>query len=232
MNEMKNKEALEAVAMAVADEREFEVWWTDSPEMNEFLSQNEIDDSGNVQSLFFAAAYIVWKASRAGLPAQAVKLLAADHSGMKVDYRGLFSQVQRAIKRTDPGYAEMIRQLEGHLQELGQRWYAGDTNVVDEILQLYCIERDARKTVLQDAAAAPKAQAEARDVVIFEQRMSDWQHGDALDAERYRWLRSRDLETISQGGVFAGMTPENIILNEEDLDQAVDAAIAAAKGAI
>lgn len=69
MNEMKNKEALEAVAMAVADEREFEVWWTDSPEMNEFLSQNEIDDSGNVQSLFFAAAYIVWKASRAALAA-------------------------------------------------------------------------------------------------------------------------------------------------------------------
>ena len=73
MNEMKNKEALEAVAMAVADEREFEVWWTDSPEMNEFLSQNEIDDSGNVQSLFFAAAYIVWKASRAAIAAQAAQ---------------------------------------------------------------------------------------------------------------------------------------------------------------
>lgn len=77
--------------------------------------------------------------------------------------------------------------------------------------------------------AAPQ-QADSRDAVTFEQRMSDWQHGDALDAERYRWLRSRDLETISQGGVFAGMTPQNDILNEEDLDQAVDAAIAAAKG--
>lgn len=50
---------------------------------------------------------------------------------------------------------------------------------------------------------------------------------DARDAARYRWLRSRDLETISQGGVFAGMTPENVILNREDLDEAVDAAIAA-----
>lgn len=50
---------------------------------------------------------------------------------------------------------------------------------------------------------------------------------DACDAARYRWLRSRDLETISQGGVFAGMTPENVILNGEDLDEAVDAAIAA-----
>lgn len=46
------------------------------------------------------------------------------------------------------------------------------------------------------------------------------------DAERYRWLRSRDLETISQGGVFAGITPQNMVLNEETLDQAVDAAMA------
>ena len=92
-----------------------------------------------------------------GGQAQAVKLLAADHSGMKVDYRGLFSQVQRALKRTDPGYSEMLRQLEGHLQELGQRWYAGDTDVVDEILQLYCIERDARKTVSASATAAAQA---------------------------------------------------------------------------
>ena len=99
--------------------------------------------------------------------AVAINLLAADHGGMKVDYRGLFSQVQRAIKRTDPGYAEMIRQLESHLQELGQRWYAGDTNVVDEILQLYCIERDARKTVRKDAAAAPQAQEDARDAELL-----------------------------------------------------------------
>ena len=86
-----------------------------------------------------------------------MKLLAADHSGMKVDYRGLFSQVQRALKRTDPGHAEMLRQLEGHLQELGQRWYAGDTDAVDEILQLYCIESDARKTVSAAATAADQA---------------------------------------------------------------------------
>ena len=97
--------------------------------------------------------------------AQAINLLAADHSGMKVDYRGLFKQVQRAIKRSDPGYAEMLRQLEDHLQELGQRWYAGDTNVVDEILQLYCIERDARKTVGAAATAAPQAQAVERDAL-------------------------------------------------------------------
>ncbi|MEF9946819.1 MAG: hypothetical protein RR800_00505 [Comamonas sp.] len=121
--------------------------------------------------------------------AQAITLLAGDHSGMKVDYRGLFKQVQRAIKRSDPGYAEMLRQLEGHLQELGQRWYAGDTNVVDEILQLYCIERDARKTVRQDAAA-PQAQADARDARIYtySQQPTDnviaWRFGEACSKAR------------------------------------------------
>lgn len=42
-------------------------------------------------------------------------------------------------------------------------------------------------------------------------------------AERYGWLRDRDLSTIHQGGVFAGKTPENVVLNGADLDAAIDA---------
>ena len=42
-------------------------------------------------------------------------------------------------------------------------------------------------------------------------------------AERYEWLRDRDLSTIDQGGVFAGKTPENLVLNGDDLDAAIDA---------
>lgn len=45
---------------------------------------------------------------------------------------------------------------------------------------------------------------------------------DIVDAKRYRWLRAKDLETISNGGVFAGLTPDNIVLNGSDLDKAVD----------
>lgn len=50
---------------------------------------------------------------------------------------------------------------------------------------------------------------------------------DALrkDAERYKWLRERDLETLHCGGVFAGQTPDNIVLNGETLDEAIDAAM-------
>ena len=79
------------------------------------------------------------------------KLLAEKHTGMKVDYRGLLGQVQREIERSAPGHAEMLRQLQGHLQELGQRWYAGDTAVVDELLQLYCVERQARAALAAQA---------------------------------------------------------------------------------
>ena len=45
------------------------------------------------------------------------------------------------------------------------------------------------------------------------------------DAARYRWLRERDLDTIQNGGVFAGMTPRNVVLNGDDLDAAIDSAM-------
>ena len=48
---------------------------------------------------------------------------------------------------------------------------------------------------------------------------------DKRDALRYRYLRERDLDTISKGGIFAGSTPDNMILNGIDLDCAVDRAI-------
>lgn len=51
---------------------------------------------------------------------------------------------------------------------------------------------------------------------------ADDQDALARDAARYRWLRDRDLDTIDKGGVFAGRTPDNVVLNGEDLDRAVD----------
>lgn len=81
-------------------------------------------------------------------------LLAEKHTGMKVDYRGLLKQAQRGL-RGDPGIAEMLRQLEGHLTEFGQRWYAGDTAVVDELLQLYCIESDTRAALSSTTEGKP-----------------------------------------------------------------------------
>lgn len=50
---------------------------------------------------------------------------------------------------------------------------------------------------------------------------------DKRDAERYRWLRSRDVDTISSGGIFIGVTPENLVVNFDDADARVDGAIKA-----
>lgn len=51
---------------------------------------------------------------------------------------------------------------------------------------------------------------------------ADDQDALARDAARYRWLRERDLDAIDKGGVFAGSTPDNVVLSGEDLDRAVD----------
>ncbi|KWH52534.1 hypothetical protein [Burkholderia cepacia] len=45
-----------------------------------------------------------------------------------------------------------------------------------------------------------------------------------LYADRYRYLRERPLDAVSNGGVFAGKTPDNVVLNGADLDAAIDAA--------
>lgn len=83
-------------------------------------------------------------------PAQAVDL-AADHRGMRVSCSGLLGQVQAGLQR-DTGLVEMVRQLHGHLDELGRRWYAGDRKVVDEFLQLYVIEDGARRALIENKA--------------------------------------------------------------------------------
>lgn len=82
----------------------------------------------------------------------APKLLCKEHTGMRISYTGLLKQARDALRHVDDGggLAEMLRQLENHLTELGQRWYAGDTDVVDELLQLYCIEQDMRAGIKKE----------------------------------------------------------------------------------
>ncbi|MDR5815843.1 hypothetical protein QCE62_19840 [Caballeronia sp. LZ033] len=77
-------------------------------------------------------------------------LLAEDHKGMRVDYSGMFKWAASALARgsSEPALAEMLRQLKEHISELGKRWYGGDTAVVDELLQLYCVERGAREVLV------------------------------------------------------------------------------------
>ncbi|AKF52769.1 hypothetical protein PsyrH_20180 [Pseudomonas syringae pv. syringae HS191] len=45
---------------------------------------------------------------------------------------------------------------------------------------------------------------------------------------RYRYLRKLSLDAISIGGVFVGKTPDNVVLNLEDVYIAIDIALAEA----
>lgn len=99
-----------------------------------------------------ADACVGWLARAAQSGERAgVALLADEHKGMRVDYQGLFKQARAGLRR-EPFLAEMLRQFQDHVTELGRRWYAGDTAVVDELLQLYCVEREARAAIAVTSA--------------------------------------------------------------------------------
>lgn len=46
-----------------------------------------------------------------------------------------------------------------------------------------------------------------------------------LDAMRYQVLRQADVDTIQNGGLFAGLVPDNKVINGVDLDEQADAVI-------
>jgi hypothetical protein len=67
----------------------------------------------------------------------------------------LLRQVVNACEHAgETAQAFMVQELQRNMQELGQRYYAGDVKAVDEFLQLYCVEKEAR------AALAAQAQKE------------------------------------------------------------------------
>ena len=87
-------------------------------------------------------------------------------------------------------------------------------------LRKLCVERDeARKE--RDACKAEIAGLEASCSTLGS-LVEDLRKGN----DRYQYLRGRDLNTIRVGGLFAGKTPDNLVLNGNELDAAVDAAIA------
>lgn len=63
------------------------------------------------------------------------ELLADKHTGMKVDATGLLGS-----KRRSSFDAYMREQMLKHLEQMADRFYAGDVSAVDEFLQLYCLD--------------------------------------------------------------------------------------------
>ncbi|CAJ9928245.1 gp38 [Burkholderia pseudomallei] len=76
------------------------------------------------------------------------------------------------------------------------------------------------------ARPEPRAEVTHGDTTMDECMASllDRLEAAELYADRYRYLRERPLNAVSVGGVFAGKTPDNVVLNGADLDAAIDAA--------
>lgn len=123
-----------------------------------YVSEDKANEALQIAHGFTKGELSAAPAAVAGVPV----ILAANHKGMRVDYSGLLKQARGAMERgsKEPALAEMLRQMTEHLTELGSRWYAGKAAVVDEFLQLYCIEPEKRKAVA--AAPSPDADGEVR----------------------------------------------------------------------
>lgn len=69
------------------------------------------------------------------------------HRGWRVSLSGLISNVKAELKRGrwKQMYAGSLDELEGHIRQLSDRFYAGDLGVVDEFLQLYGMDDNRPK---------------------------------------------------------------------------------------
>lgn len=115
-------------------------------------------------------------------------------------------QMENGLTRCSGGYCEMcpVRiQLECEMTPCDR---------IEHIRQ--CL-RQMKPTMGFELAAVAEIE---KELVALGEELSQ----QRTDATRYRWLRERDLSTLQVGGVFAGVTPENVVLNGEDLDIAID----------
>lgn len=117
-----------------------------------------------------------------------------------------------------------------------QQWFQGEQGKPYQGMWEFARAAWMARAAAPTTQAAPVAQGDALDVEIAALESSCAHLGRLIDelrpdAERYQYLRERDLDTIRQGGVFAGRTPDNVVLNGDDLDAAIDAARSAKEGA-
>lgn len=102
----------------------------------------------------------------------------------------------------------------------------------EEVLALIAKNTQLRESLIAATEVHTVVMKENEALVGAAQSIRDEWRKDQIEVEalrknsdRYQWLRGRDLETIHRGGVFAGHTPRNVVLNGDDLDQAIDQAI-------
>lgn len=137
------------------------------------------------------------------------------------------SPVDRGVGRLDPERAEFVAWLRAYAKG-GDNWRDRVLMGEHDIALALWLDRQRQIDRLTERlhsacnAAAHQAAHAHRRIEALEALLLK----ETPDAERYRWLRERDLDTVHAGGVFAGRTPDNVVLNGADLDTAIDAAMA------
>jgi hypothetical protein len=74
-------------------------------------------------------------------------ILADKHTGMRISASGLLLRVKGDLRF---GAQSML----GHLQEMSDRFYAGDIKAVDEFLQLYCLDKNRPESCTEQEGKA------------------------------------------------------------------------------
>ena len=71
-------------------------------------------------------------------------ILAEKHTGMRISASGILGRIKTGWKVDRSlrfGCGEMLK----HLEQMADRFYSGDIKVVDEFLQLYCLDNKRPK---------------------------------------------------------------------------------------
>lgn len=72
--------------------------------------------------------------------------LAETHTGMRVSASGMIKQSCSALRKSgDNGLAWQLEEMLKLLGVVGKEYYAGREDVVDEFLQLYCLDDERPK---------------------------------------------------------------------------------------
>ena len=121
------------------------------------------------------------------------------------------------------GRSRLIAEIEAlsHWRDFALQF---DNHRMEALWHLKRVLADENQTE-QAEAFLSKPPLSAGDIVSERDQLKAENESLRADAERYRVLRRADIDTIHNGGLFVGLTPENVVINGCDLDYRCDALI-------
>ena len=121
-----------------------------------------------------------------------------DRGGMKQNIQPVLAAAAR-LASAEHGHAFVIEEFGRNLAELGDRFYSGEVAVVDEFLQLYCLDRQRREGAQPAAPAPPRGPTHiiARDFLQY----STFCHTRGINLKTCRLItRQDDVRGLDRSG--------------------------------